>query len=96
MKNLIIFTALIAVFYIIDKQLNIEFIEVETLERSCQYSQQKIINIWNIVFLFRTLMKQIFYYNYSMPIDIKQNLKINYQQFETCRYLNYSNSLQRR
>lgn len=38
MKNLIIFVALIGVFYIIDKQLNIEFIESELLKRNCHYS----------------------------------------------------------
>ncbi|CAD8070356.1 unnamed protein product [Paramecium sonneborni] len=96
MKNLIIFAALITLFYIIDKQLNIVFIEAETLERNCQYNQQQdnqnieyCVFIWNSNETLAT-----FYFLYSMPTDIQQNLKIYYQQFKTSRQLNYTNAFE--
>ncbi|CAK77333.1 unnamed protein product (macronuclear) [Paramecium tetraurelia] len=93
MKNLFIFGVLIGVFYFIDKQLNIKFIESEILKRNCQYSQQGdnenieyCVFIWNSNETLAT-----FYFLYSLPVDITQNIKIYYQQFQTSKQLTFSN-----
>ncbi|CAD8158600.1 unnamed protein product [Paramecium pentaurelia] len=93
MKNLIIFGALIGVFYIIDKQLNIEFIESELLKRNCHYSQSEdnenieyCVFIWNSNETLAT-----FYFLYSLPIEITKNLNIYYQPFPTSKQLTFTN-----